>query len=62
MDIAKIFVKNDNLKYVYSNFLKPKKIKIIKKISCLFNVHTLCCFKDPEIFIKSASKLNQNLL
>ena len=62
MDIAKIFAKNENLKYVYSNFLKPKKIKIIKKVSCLFNIHTLCCFKDPEIFIKSASKLKPKFI
>lgn len=62
MNIAKIFSKNNNLEYFYYNFLKQKKNKFIKNVSCLFNVHTLCCFKNPEIFIKATIKLKPKFI
>ena len=53
MDMAKAFTNKDNLNFVRANFLLDRNIKLLKDVSCVINIHTLCCFKNPEKFIKS---------
>ena len=55
--IAKTFGDYENLKYQYQNFFNFKKEKLFRNVSCLFNIHTLCCFKDAEIFIECTTKM-----
>ena len=62
MSVAKIFFENKNLEYFYHNFFKVKNNKYIKNISCLFNIHTLCCFKNPKLFIKSTTKMKPKFI
>ena len=50
------------VKFFSANFLNPTDIKIVKNVSCLLSIHTLCCFKQPELFIKSSIKLKPKFI
>ena len=62
LQIAKTFGDHENLKYIYQNFYKLDMSNVIKNASCLFNIHTLCCFKDPEKFIECTAKIKPKFI
>ena len=46
----------------FSKFFKSNRYKDCKNVSCLLSIHTLCCFKQPELFIKSSIKLKPKFI
>ena len=62
LEIAKTYTDNKNLRYLYQDFLNFKKNKLLENISCVFNIHTLCCFKNPQKFIKSTTHMKPEFI